>query len=139
MDDQELQRKFQVFESQIMGLQQQLQAVDQAMVELKQLHLSLDDLKGNEGKEVLAPIGRGVYAKTKLSSEDLVIDIGNKTYVDKSIPGTKEIISEQIKKLENSKVDLNRELENLNQEITRTFLEHQKLHQGHEGHEHHHH
>ena len=126
MNDQELQIKFQMFEQQIMQLQQQLQAVDQAIVELKQLNIALDELKGNEGKEMLSPIGRGVFVKTKLVSDELIVDIGDKNYVDKSVPDTKKIIEEQIEKLGSSKEVLEGELEKLNQEITKAFLEHQK-------------
>ena len=132
MNDQNFQAKFQIFEKQITYLQDQLQAVDQAIVELKQLHIALDELKGNEGKEILSPIGRGVFVKTSLLSDELIVDVGNKNYVNKSVPKTKEIIKEQIEKLEKSKSELNYELEILNQEITKVFLEHQKEHTHHE-------
>ena len=45
-DQQELMFKFQMFEQQIQGLQQQLQAVEQAMNDMQTLHLGLEDLKG---------------------------------------------------------------------------------------------
>lgn len=126
MSDQELQAKFQIFEQQIMQLQQQLQAVESAIMELSKLSIDLEDLKGNVDKEILSPIGRGVFIKTKLISEDLIVDVGGKNLVNKSIPETKKIIEEQIEKLKISKGSLDVELEKLNQEITKVFLEHQK-------------
>jgi len=129
MSDKELQIKFQIFEQQIMQLQQQLQAVESAILELSKLSIDLEDLKGNVDKEILSPIGRGVFIKAKLISEELIVDVGGKNLVNKSIPETKKIIEEQIEKLKISKESLNVELEKLNQEVTKVFLEHQKAHE----------
>ena len=126
MNDQELQQRFQIFEQQIMQLQQQLQAVEKAIAEISQLSIDLDGLKGNVDKEILSPIGRGVFVKTKLVSEDLLVDVGGKNFVNKSVSETKEIINEQLEKLGESKESLNQELENLNREITKVFMEHQQ-------------
>jgi len=132
MNDQELQIKFQIFEQQIMQLQQQLQAVEQAILELNQLSVDLEELKGKTGKEILAQIGRGIFVKTNLISEELIVDVGDKNFIKKSISETKKIILEQVGKLGNSKEELNQELENLNKEITEVFLEHQKKAHSHE-------
>ena len=69
--NQELMIKFQMFEQQIQQIQQQLEAVEKGTVELSSLNLGLDELKGAKGKEIMAPIGRGIFAKAKLISEDL--------------------------------------------------------------------
>ncbi len=123
---QEINQKFQVFEQQIKGLKQQLQAVEQAISELTNLNIGLDDLVGKEGNEIMAPVGRGIYAKAKLLSEDLTVDIGNKNLVKKSIPDTKKILQEQLKKLDDVKKELEENMENINQELTNTFIEYQK-------------
>jgi prefoldin alpha subunit len=123
---QELNQKFQVFEQQIKGLKQQLQAVEQAISELNNLNRGLDDLVGKEGNEIMAPVGRGIYAKAKLLSEDLTVDIGNKNLVKKSIPDTKKILQEQLKKLEDVKKELEENMENINKELTNTFMNYQK-------------
>ncbi|MEJ2267588.1 MAG: hypothetical protein P8X70_00745, partial [Nanoarchaeota archaeon] len=73
---QELMFKFRMFEQQIKQLQQQIQAVEQGVGELSSLDIGLDELKGSEGKEIMAPIGRGIYIKAKLLSEELTVDIG---------------------------------------------------------------
>ena len=119
---QEMMLKFQMFEQQIRGLQQQLQAVEQAIVDLGSLNLGLDDLKGKKDKEIFALIGKGIYAKAKLISEDLIVDIGGKNFVGKSIDETKELMQNQIKKLENVKDELNSEMEKINNELTETFM-----------------
>lgn len=128
INEQELMYKFQMFEQQIQALQQQLQAVEEAILDISRLNLEMDDLVGKKDSEIFAPIGRGIYAKAKLMSEELLVDIGNKNFVKKTIPETKEIIQNQIKKLENLKEELNLGLENINKELTKTFEESQKEH-----------
>ncbi len=124
--DQELMVKLSMFEQQIQQLQQQLQAVEQAVVEMSGLNLGLDELVGSKDKEILAQIGRGIFAKTKLVSEELTVDVGGKTFVNKTIPETKKIIEEQIKKLEEVKKDLNDNLEKLTGELMKVYIEAQK-------------
>jgi prefoldin alpha subunit len=125
-EQQELAAKFQMFEQQIRMIQEQLQAVEQAILELGSLNLSLDELIGKKDSEILAPVGRGIYAKAKLLSEEFLVDIGEKNFVTKSIPETKKILQEQIKKLEKVREELNAELEKINTELTNVFMESQK-------------
>lgn len=120
-NQQELMFKLSMFEQQIQQLQQQLQAVEQGMVEMDSLSLGLDELKGAEGKEIFSPIGRGIFAKTKLLSEELTVDIGGGNLVKKSIPDTKKIIEGQIKKLEDVQKDLNDNLEKVSFELQRVM------------------
>ncbi len=122
--EQELIFKFQMLEQQIMAIQQQLQAVEYALVDLASLDIGLDEIK--KDKEILAPIGRGIFTSAKLTSEVLTVDVGGKNYVEKSIPHAKILIQEQIKKLELVKDELQNELEKINNEITQVMLEHQK-------------
>lgn len=128
MSQQELVMQFQMFEQQIRMIQEQQQAVEQAIVDLSSLNFELDELVGKKDEEILSPIGRGIYASAKLTSEELLVDIGNKNFVKKTIPETKVIIKNQIKKLEKAKEELNKELEKINTELTKVFMEHQKSH-----------
>jgi prefoldin alpha subunit len=125
---QQLAIQFQMFEQQIRMLQEQLQAVEQAIINLGSLNLELDELIGKKDNEIMAPIGSGIYASAKLISEELLVDIGNKNFVKKSIPETKKIVQGQLKKLEKVKDELNGELEKINNELTKVFMEHQDGH-----------
>ena len=125
-NQQELMFQLSMFEQQIQSIQQQLQAVENAIVDLGSLILGLDELKGNAGKEVLAPVGRGIFAKTKLLSEDLIVDIGGKNMVVKDIPSTQDIIKVQVKKLEGAREELNKALEEINKQLTDLILNSQK-------------
>lgn len=129
-NQQELMFKLQMYEQQMNQLQQQLQAVEQGIVEMSTLNLGLDELVGKESKEILAPIGRGIFAKAKLLSEELTVDVGSKNFVKKSIPETKETIQEQIKKLEDVKADLEKTMNEMNQEFMK-LIEEAQAGQGH--------
>lgn len=120
--EQELMLKLGTFEQQIQQLQQQLRAVEQGIVELNSLNFGLDELKGGKGKEILSPVGRGIFARTKLLSEELTVDIGGKNFVKKSIPETKKIIEEQTEKLSEIKNGLEKNLENINIEIREVIM-----------------
>ena len=115
---QELMFKLQMFEQQAQQIQQQLQAVEQAIAEMDSLNLGLDELVGSKNKEIMAPIGRGIFVKTKLLSEELTVDVGGKNFVKKSIPGAKKLIDMQIKKLAEVKKELEDNLEMLVKELS---------------------
>ena len=121
--EQELTFKFQMMEQQIVAIQQQLQAVEQTLINMASLNLGLDEIK--KDKEILASVGAGIFAKAKIISEELVVGIGDKNYLKKSIPQTKKLIQEQILKLEKVRESLEGELEKINEEITRTMIEYQ--------------
>ena len=114
---QELMFKLQMFEQQMQQIQQQIQAVEEGMSEMQKLDEGLGELVGKNGKEIFAPIGRGIFARAQLISEDLSVDVGGGNFVKKTIPETKEIISEQVKKLEQVKGELEQGLENLGKEF----------------------
>ena len=122
---QELTSKFMMFEQQIRLIQEQMQAVEQALLDLEEMNLGMNELIGKKDNEILAPIGRGIYVKAKLLSEDLIVDVGGKNFVGKSIPETQKILKTQIEKLKKIQEDLNFEMEKINEELTRVFMESQ--------------
>lgn len=114
---QELMFKLQMFEQQMQQIQQQIQAVEQGVQEMQMLDKGLTDLIGKNGEEIFAPIGRGIFARAKLISEDLNVDVGGGNFVKKTIPQTKEIISEQVKKLQEVRGELEHALEKLGKDF----------------------
>ncbi len=120
----ELFFKFQVFEQQIQNLQQQIESVERAINDMSKLSADLPGVK--KDKEVLASIGKGIFAKAKLISEELIVDIGGGRFVKKTIPEAKEIIEKQINNLKNIKKELDDSLEEINSQITNTFMQAQQ-------------
>lgn len=123
MNEEELIQRFQVFEQQIMQIQEQLQLVEGGIIELKNLDKGLSELTGKVGEEIMAQIGRGIFVKAKLLSEELLVDVGEKKFVTKTIPETKTILTEQIEKLGEVKEELENQLEEINKDLTKVMME----------------
>ena len=139
IEEQELLYKFGMFEQQIRELQQQIEAIEKGILDLNSLNFGLDELVNGTGKEIFASVGKGIFVKGKLISEELNVDVGNGNFVKKSIPKTKQLIEEQIKKLERIRKELEHNLEDLGEELTRMMKETQeKEHEHNNLHEHNH-
>lgn len=122
MDKEEIMYKLAVFEQQMQQIQQQLQLIEQAIVDLTSLDKDIDNLKGKKEQEILAPISSGIFVKAKLISEELIVDIGKQNFIKKSIPETKITIQEQIKKLEEVKEQLTHSLDEINREANEILM-----------------
>jgi prefoldin alpha subunit len=108
-------------------------------MDLNSLNLGLDELVGGTGKEIFAPFGKGIFVRAKLISEELNVDVGNGNFVKKSIPETKELIEEQLKKLEGIRKELEQNLEAIGGEIEKIMKEtHEKEKTHKHGHSHNH-
>ncbi len=121
--------KLNMFEQQIRQLQQQLQAIEQADMEIKKLNENLGDIIGSENKEILASIGKGIFAKAKLISDELMVDIGDGNIVKKTVPETKKIIEKQLDKLAEIKEELENNLNIIEQEMTKEIINAQQKEQ----------
>jgi len=126
-NQQELIFKLSMFEQQMQQLQQQLQAVEQSLAEISSLNRGIDSLKESEGKEIFAPLGRGIFINAKILSENLTVDIGEKNFVKKSIPETKKLIEGQIKKLEDIRKNLVNSMNRLGEEMQQIVMEAQNM------------
>ena len=127
---QELMFKLQMFEQQAQQIQQQMQAVGQAVIDMTSLDFGLSELVSKEGKEIMAPVGRGIFVKAKLISEELVVDVGSKNFVTKTIPQTKELIKGQIDKLSEVQGELEKNLRQIGEEFNNMIMEAQKGEEG---------
>jgi len=118
-----------MFEREIRKLQEQLKIVEKEILDLNSLVFSLDGLKGKKGEEVKAPVGRGIFIEAKLTSEELIVDVGGKRFVKKTISETQELIKRQIKKLEEVKKELEDNIDLISdetQKIIEGFSENRK-------------
>jgi len=136
-EQQELFYKFSMFERQIREIQQQIESIDRGIVDLKTLNFGLNELVNGKDKEIFAALGKGIFVKAKLISEDLNVDIGDGNFIKKSIPDTKALIGEQVTKLNQVKVELENNLMEMDKEITAMMnsAEHQHSHEHKHNHE----
>ena len=125
-NQQELIFKLSIFEQQIRQLQQQINAVDEGIMELETLDFGMDELKNSNGKEILAPVGRGIFIKAKVESEDLTVDVGQRIFVKKSVSETQETIKKQVERLKEAREELDRNLEEIGKEVERVMRENQE-------------
>src|SRR3989338_4381323 len=125
-NQQELIFKLSIFEQQIRQLQQQINAIDEGIMELETLDFGMDELKNSKGKEILAPVGRGIFIKAKVESEELTVDVGQRTFVKKSVSETQETIKKQVEKLKEAREELNKNLEEIGKEVERVMGESQE-------------
>lgn len=116
-NQQEVMFKLAMYEQHINQLNQQLQAVENAINELNNLSFGIEELKGKKDNEIFAPVGRGIFVKAKLISEDLLVDVGGKNFVKKDVVNTRKMIKEQIERLENAKIELEKSLEEIGKEF----------------------
>ncbi|MEK6906457.1 MAG: prefoldin subunit alpha [Nanoarchaeota archaeon] len=128
MDDkqQELIFRLSMFEQQIRQLQQQIQAVDNGIIELNNLSIGLGEITGGKDREIFAPIGRGIFVKAKILSEDLTVDVGSKNFVKKSVPETQKMIEEQMSRLGEARQELESNLDGMNEEIEKVLIQAQE-------------
>lgn len=114
--DKEIFFKVNMIEQYMKNIQQQVEIIENEILELNSLKEGLKGLEGCSGKEIFSSLGKGIFIKAKISSEELLVKIGGKDLIKKSIPETEEIIKKQMSKLEFARRELSLEMEKLNEE-----------------------
>lgn len=95
-------------------LEQQLVMLEQQVLELQILMTTLDDIeKSKEKDEMLTSLGKNIFIKTALLSKDLLINVGAKTVVKKSIAETKKLIEKDIERISELKDRLAMQFQNI--------------------------
>lgn len=97
--DQETIMRAQVIEQKVHEIEQNLEVVNEQINELEIFRKSLDNFDKSESKEMLASLGKGVYAKTEVKEKDLLVNVGRDIYVKKSAKETMAVIAEQSARL----------------------------------------
>jgi prefoldin alpha subunit len=118
--------QIQLIEQESNQLNQQLELIQQNMIELQELKLSLGEIKNTKQTEFLVNIGKRIYAPVEIKDKRLIIEVGNKTFIRKDIDGTIEIIDEQLKKLENANNKIMINLTSLQEQANRLMLDIEK-------------
>ena len=117
MEQQEVIFRLSMMEQQMNQMQQQLQAIERGINDLQSLNLGLDEIPSSPGKEILAPIGKGIYVRAKVLSEELLVNVGDNNFVNRSVKEAKDLIGGQVKKLGDMKSDIERSIEMTNEEF----------------------
>ncbi len=115
--DQEQIIQIQMMEQKVNQFNYQLELIDQNLVELEDLSLSLNEIGKKETKNILANLGKKIYLPVEISDKRLLVEVGNKHFVKKSVDETLKIVYGQTQKLIAAKAEILNRLEDLNNEI----------------------
>ena len=103
--------KASLIEKHLNELNERIEYVIQQILELEEFKSNLKFLKEAKGKEILATLGKGIYAKSLCQDENLFVNVGAGIVVKKTLKETEEIITSQIKNLHEAKTSLLASLE----------------------------
>ena len=99
------------------SLEEKSQIIEQQMIELERFKEVLNDLEKTHDEEILAQIGKGVYAKSKLIDDKFFIEVGAGVFVRKDLEETKEVVEEQMKRLGEMRIEIGIESEDINEKL----------------------
>jgi prefoldin alpha subunit len=102
MPNEDMIIKLSLLEQQSEELKKRLETINSQISDLESLKASLEKLEKN--KEILSPLGRGIFIKTEVRDDELYVNVGNKVIVRKGFKDTAAIIEKQVKELEEIKI-----------------------------------
>lgn len=88
-----------------------LEYVDEQISELEQFSEAVKALGDKNSEDILTPLGKGVYMKTKKEDAKLFIEVGAGVVLRKTTEETQEILSGQLKRLKAARLQLRGQLE----------------------------
>ena len=117
MDKQEVLMRAQSIQQEYQQVNENLNYISNQIDELETFKESLSTFIKSESNEMLASIGRGVYAKSELKEKKLFVEIGAGIIIRKNPEQVKDIIESQVSKLKSIKANLRGRIEVLNSEM----------------------
>jgi len=119
MEGHEILQRAMMMKQQSEEVEKQLDFVTQQVHELEEFSKTLEELDKNDDKEILAPLGKGVFAKAERKDEKLFVEVGADVLVRKTPEEARKVIQEQIRKFTEARVHLTARLEAYRQESSR--------------------
>lgn len=124
--NQEQILEFKEIEQEFEQLSQQMQLIEQNTHEMNELKSSLEEIEKEENKEILANLGKNIFIQVEIKKKELIMGVGNKNFIKKSIPDAKEIIEEQKIKLNTARESIAERLEELQNKMQGLILQAEK-------------
>ena len=92
---------FQLMEKQLEALRQQGALAEARVVELETTRAALKDIERlKEGNETLIPLGSGLYTKARITSKEILTELGASVMLEKDIKKAITFLDERKKELE---------------------------------------
>jgi prefoldin alpha subunit len=130
--EMELLQKAVMLKQQSEEVEKQLNFVSEQIDDLERFSRSLKELSEDKEKEILAPLGRGVYMKADKKSEKLFVEVGAGVLVRKTPQEAIDIIAGQLESFNAAKTQLAAQLQEFVQEFGRMLGEVERLKKGNE-------
>ena len=108
---QELMFKASLVEKHLQELNEKIEYLSQQLLEMEQFSKDISFINNAEGKEILAPVGKGIYLKSSLEGKNLFVNVGSGIVVKKSFEETRAIIESQIRSFHEARNQLMAQLE----------------------------
>lgn len=110
--------EFQILNQEVQKLQEQLQNINNNVQELQILKNSLEEVKDIKNKEILIPLGQGIFTKGNIKNTDeLITNVGSNILVEKNLKETKDMVKLNIlnlsQVLEKTQEEINKNVEKL--------------------------
>lgn len=115
--------QIQMMQQEAQELNQQLELIEQNISEMQELKTSLDEIEKADNNEILTNIGKKIYLPVEIKDKNLFVEVGKGNFVKKSVPETKEVVDNQIKKLIIGKEDITKRLKDLQKEVNNLMMQ----------------
>jgi prefoldin alpha subunit len=98
-------------------LEEQMQKLEQQLQELANVKETVEEISNVEaGKDLLIPLGAGVFIRAKVKETDkVVMNVGSAVVVEKDIKDASQLVSHQLESLEEVREKMTAELANIKQ------------------------
>ncbi len=106
--------------------EEQINLINQQISQLEALKLSLEKFETAKEKDILAPLGKGIFFKSELKEKELFVNIGAGVVVKKKPKETAEIIDRQIKEMNEIKEQLAQNIQRIAMQVQEVVEEAQK-------------
>lgn len=110
-NNQQMAFKASLIERHIQELSEKIEYISQQLSDLEEFNRNMKFIKDSKGKEIFAPLGRGIYVKSSSQDNDLFVNVGSGIVVKKTPEETSKIIETQIKSFYEAKTSLMGQLE----------------------------
>lgn len=116
---------FKMLQEQIEQLTQQAEMLNQQNEEMDMTKHTIDELaKTSSPAEVLVPIADGIYVKANIKdTQNLIINVGADTVVEKTIPQAKKMVEEQKKRITLKNIEVQAILQGMQQQAMGIYKE----------------
>ncbi len=121
--NQEQIMQIQMMQQEMNQINEKLQMIEQHISEMQELESSLEEIEKADKEEILINLGKKIYLPVKITDKNLIVNVGNKNLVKKSISETKELTQEQIKKLIVAKSEISLQLEQMQEEANNLIMQ----------------